>query len=64
MGAGLVRDSDDWNIIKSQLESGLFDISVPKDKVTDVSPNEVQVGDWCSKIVPTLASWDMVFMQY
>ena len=38
-------------------------VYVPKDKVTDVSPEEVQAGDWHSKIVPTLASWDMLFMQ-
>ena len=38
-------------------------VYVHKDKVTDVSPKEVQAGDWHSKIVPTPASWDMVFMQ-
>ena len=38
-------------------------VYVPKDKVTDVSAKEVQAGNWCSKIVPAPASWDMVFMQ-
>jgi hypothetical protein len=38
-------------------------VYVPKDKVTDVSPEEVKAGDWRRKIVPAPASRDMVFMQ-
>jgi hypothetical protein len=38
-------------------------VYVPKDKVTDVSPEEVKAGDWRRKIVPSPASRDMVFMQ-
>jgi hypothetical protein len=38
-------------------------VYVPKDKVTDVSPEEVNTGDWRRKIVPSPASPDRVFMQ-
>jgi hypothetical protein len=38
-------------------------VYVPKDKVTDVSPEEVSTGDWRRKIVPSPASRDKVFMQ-
>ena len=41
-GAGLVRDSGDWNIIKSQLESGLFDLSksIPHQQILDYNIEE------------------------
>jgi hypothetical protein len=38
-------------------------VYVPPDKVTEVSPDDVQKGNWRSKIVPSPGSRDMVFMQ-
>jgi hypothetical protein len=38
-------------------------VYVPKDKITDVSPEEVAAGDWRSKIVPSPAGNDMLYMQ-
>ena len=36
---------------------------VPTDKITDVSPEEVAAGDWRSKIVPSPAGNEMLYMQ-
>lgn len=38
-------------------------IYVPRDKITDVSPEEVTAGDWRSKIVPSPAGNEMMYMQ-
>jgi hypothetical protein len=38
-------------------------VYVPTDKITDVSPEEVAVGDWRSKIVPSPAGNEMMYMQ-
>ena len=38
-------------------------VYVPKDKVTDVSPEDVRSGDWRRAIVPNPATREMVFMQ-
>ncbi len=38
-------------------------IYVPKDKITDVSQEEVAVGDWRNKIVPSPAGNEMLYMQ-
>ena len=41
-GTGLVRDSADWNLVKSQIESGLFDISrtIPHRRILDFNIEE------------------------
>ena len=38
-------------------------VYVPKDKITNVNPDDVTVGDWRTKIVPSPASREMVYMQ-
>jgi hypothetical protein len=38
-------------------------VYIPKDKITDVSPEEVAAGDWRDKIVPSPAGNDMLYMQ-
>jgi hypothetical protein len=38
-------------------------VYVPKDKITDVSPEEVAAGDWRNKIVPSPVGNDMLYMQ-
>jgi len=38
-------------------------VYVPPDKISDVSPEEVAAGDWRSKIVPSPAGNDMLYMQ-
>ncbi|GAX13132.1 hypothetical protein FisN_17Hh061 [Fistulifera solaris] len=38
-------------------------VYVPKDKITDVSPEEVAAGDWRRKVVPSPVGNDMVYMQ-
>jgi len=38
-------------------------VYVPPDKVTNVSPEDIQSDNWRKKIVPSPASRDMVFMQ-
>jgi hypothetical protein len=38
-------------------------VYVPKDKITDVNPEEVASGDWRSKIVPSPAGNDMLYLQ-
>jgi hypothetical protein len=38
-------------------------VYVPKDKITDVNPEEVAAGDWRSKIVPSPAGNDMLYLQ-
>jgi hypothetical protein len=38
-------------------------VYVPKDKITDVNPAEVAAGDWRSKIVPSPAGNDMLYLQ-
>lgn len=38
-------------------------VYVPKDKITDVSPDEVAAGDWRNKIVPSPAGNEMLYMQ-
>mmetsp|Transcript_25244 Transcript_25244/g.35382 ORF Transcript_25244/g.35382 Transcript_25244/m.35382 type:complete len:521 (+) Transcript_25244:107-1669(+) len=38
-------------------------VYVPKDKITDVSPEEVQAGDWRTKVVPSPAGNDFVYVQ-
>lgn len=38
-------------------------VYVPKDKITNVNPEDVTAGDWRSKIVPSPASREMVYMQ-
>ena len=41
-GLGLVRDSADWNLVKSQIESGLFDITrtIPHCAILDFNIEE------------------------
>lgn len=38
-------------------------VYVPPDKITDVSPNDVAAGDWRSKVVPSPAGTEMIYMQ-
>lgn len=38
-------------------------VYVPKDKITNVNPEDVVAGDWRSKIVPSPNSREMVYMQ-
>jgi hypothetical protein len=38
-------------------------VYIPKDKITDVNPEEVASGDWRSKIVPSPAGNDMLYLQ-
>ena len=38
-------------------------VYVPKDKITDLSPEDVAAGDWRDKIVPSPAGNDMLYMQ-
>jgi hypothetical protein len=38
-------------------------VYVPKDKITDVSPEDVKAGDWRKKIVPSPGAREMVYMQ-
>ncbi|GAX20108.1 hypothetical protein FisN_17Lh061 [Fistulifera solaris] len=38
-------------------------VYVPKDKITDVSPEEVAAGDWRRKVVPSPVGNDMIYMQ-
>ena len=38
-------------------------VYIPKDKITDVSPEEVAAGDWRSKVVPSPVGNDMLYMQ-
>lgn len=38
-------------------------VYVPKDKITNVNPEDVVTGDWRTKIVPSPASREMIFMQ-
>lgn len=38
-------------------------VYVPKDKISDVSPEEVAAGDWRNKIVPSPVGNDMLYMQ-
>jgi hypothetical protein len=39
-------------------------VYVPKDKITDVTPEDVKSGgDWRRKIVPSPAGNDMIYMQ-
>lgn len=38
-------------------------VYIPKDKITDVSPEEVAAGDWRRKIVPSPVGNDMLYMQ-
>ena len=41
-GSGLVRDSEDWDLVKSQIESGQFDISgsIPHRRILDFNIEE------------------------
>lgn len=38
-------------------------VYIPKDKITDVSPEEVAAGDWRRKVVPSPVGNDMLYMQ-
>jgi hypothetical protein len=38
-------------------------VYIPKDKITDVSPDEVRAGDWRTKIVPSPVGNDMIYIQ-
>ena len=38
-------------------------VYVPKDKITDVSPDEVKARDWRNKIVPSPVGNEMIYMQ-
>jgi hypothetical protein len=38
-------------------------VYIPKDKITDVNPEEVAVGDWRRKVVPSPIGNDMLYMQ-
>ena len=38
-------------------------VYVPKDKVTDVNPNDVVSGDWRQKVVPSPSGNEMIYMQ-
>jgi hypothetical protein len=38
-------------------------VYVPPDKITDVNPNDVATGDWRSKVVPSPAGTEMIYMQ-
>jgi hypothetical protein len=38
-------------------------VYVPKDKITNVNPEDVVAGDWRSKIVPSPNSREMIYMQ-
>uniref|UniRef100_A0A7S4EGV4 Uncharacterized protein n=1 Tax=Pseudo-nitzschia australis TaxID=44445 RepID=A0A7S4EGV4_9STRA len=38
-------------------------VYIPPDKITDVSPEDVALGDWRSKIVPSPTGNEMVYMQ-
>jgi len=38
-------------------------VYVPPDKITDVNPDEVASGDWRSKVVPSPAGNEMIYMQ-
>jgi hypothetical protein len=38
-------------------------VYVPKDKITEVSPEEVKKGDWRNKIVPAPNAREMIFVQ-
>jgi hypothetical protein len=38
-------------------------VYIPKNKISDVSPEEVAAGDWRSKIVPSPAGNDMLYLQ-
>ena len=38
-------------------------IYIPPDKITDVNPDEIATGDWRSKIVPSPAGNEMIYMQ-
>lgn len=38
-------------------------VYVPSDKITDVNPDEVASGDWRSKVVPSPAGNEMIYMQ-
>jgi hypothetical protein len=38
-------------------------VYIPRDKITDVNPEDVATGDWRDKIVPSPAGNDMLYMQ-
>jgi hypothetical protein len=38
-------------------------VYVPKDKITDISAEEVLAGDWRDKVVPSPVGNDMLYMQ-
>ena len=38
-------------------------VYIPKDKITDINPDDVAAGDWRSKIVPSPVGNDMLYMQ-
>ncbi len=38
-------------------------VYIPPDKITDVNPNDVATGDWRSKVVPSPAGTEMIYMQ-
>lgn len=38
-------------------------VYVPPDKISDVNPNDIATGDWRSKVVPSPAGTEMIYMQ-
>lgn len=38
-------------------------VYIPKDKITEVSPEEVEKGDWRNKLVPAPAGNEIIYMQ-